>query len=277
MKGVIRGLEVQERDVRVLYDLACFRGVTVDHLAALHFEGRRPAAVRRIGILKRAGLVASMRHGQQHVHHLTRAGYEVLAQYHEPPASWEAIRRRHSGSPLMLQHEQLIVEAKVAFAQAASASSAVLQRFDPLVVQRQQKLVPDAAITLQSNREQSHFLLEVDRSTEPLATIQEKARRYRRWRETKFFPSADGSALPYRVLFVCCTERRRDSLTASLLELHPPVLTLVWLATRDAVAANPLGPVWLTPQALREAHNRHGNPILQPLIPHLQRKKKSSQ
>ncbi len=55
------------------------------------------------------------------------------------------------------------------------------------------------------------------------------------------------SAFPFRVLMVFKSEERRDNTARTLLAMHPPILTQVWLATMEEVMEAPLNSIWVRP------------------------------
>ncbi len=49
------------------------------------------------------------------------------------------------------------------------------------------------------------------------------------------------------------SKERRNNTALRLLQANPPILTQAYLTTREEILADPLGPIWLTPRAYREA------------------------
>jgi len=63
----------------------------------------------------------------------------------------------------------------------------------------------------------------------------------------------DRKSRPFRVLVVCKGEHRRNNLAERLLQFHPPFSTMILIATLGECLRDPLGEVWMTATAFKEA------------------------
>lgn len=164
----------------------------------------------------------------------------------------------HARNPLMLPHDIVIQDVRVAFVRGWGQSEVHYDSSGFAVNGRGRscRVRPDAYLAVDGPTT-NHFLLEVDRSTETHAVIRDKLLGYRELRKTGEFSSPfasnDSPSVPFRVLFVCRSAKRRDNLAGLALSLHPPILSQAWFATIDDVKNDPRGAIWLTPHALRES------------------------
>jgi hypothetical protein len=136
------------------------------------------------------------------------------------------------------------------------------------------RLIPDAYFSISQGNTDQHLFLEVDRGTERVSIIREKLTRYRQLHRSGVF--ARSFAIPHpavRVLFLCPGPKRQTNIAQVCLEMIPPVLSQVWVATSDRFVADPLGSIWLTPHRLRKSQKRNRSPELQPLLPTIQPQK----
>jgi hypothetical protein len=117
------------------------------------------------------------------------------------------------------------------------------------------------------------FFLEVDRSTEALRILVEKARGYRAFYRTGGFARRSGGSpvdfnkYPFRVLMVFMTAERRNNVAELLLHDRPPIRSQVLLTTFAEAISDPFGPIWVTPEEYR---NALGSDM--PTVPHAKRR-----
>jgi hypothetical protein len=121
---------------------------------------------------------------------------------------------------------------------------------------------PDGFIHLRADKpnglEHHAFFLELDRSTESLSILADKALHYRAYYRSGGFAERSGDHPdayrnhPFRVLMVCKSEARRDNAARRLLSIDPPIKTMVWLTTMPEVLNNPLEPIWSRPVDYQE-------------------------
>jgi hypothetical protein len=274
------GIDLQERDETLLRDLFESRIMTLEHVAKLHFEDRSEAAKKRVQKLKAAKLIAERprRVYEPSVLHLTARGIGLLGDLgvttNYPRLSRASLEKRSQVKDLTLRHELEVMDVKTALVSAVRATDHFnIAEFTtwPLLIEfkaeqsgREVTVKPDGFIRIQekgSGEElfEHTFFLEVDRSTETLETLANKACCYREhYRRGGFAlrngrPRTEFESFPFRVLVVCRSEERRDNAARRLLLCHPPILTQVWLTTLSGVCDDPLGAIWARPADYRIA------------------------
>ena len=189
----------------------------------------------------------------------------------EECADIASFSKRAAISELTLRHELEVLEVKVAFHEAAKnrenlsvAEFSTWPRLYEIAVgdndaqySGSKTVKPDGFIRLHEKADSSTwehlFFLEIDRSTEKLETLVQKAACYLRfYREggmaIRFGKTAEEyKDFPFRVLIVCKSKERRDNIARMLGDMHPPILTQVFLSVLEEVCANPLGLIWTLP------------------------------
>ncbi len=201
---------------------------------------------------------------------LTLTGHRAIRQSGVEVDPWPTVRRRRQPNPWVLDHDRQVYGVKAAFAQAAKFGGCCMRAFTadtPMpegsrgraARQASVKPRPDAYMALEREQQIDHFFVEVDRGTESLRRIRDKATAYRVWHRSGDAAAAicgvgsPANAAPFRVLFICSSQVRRDNMASSLLEIEPPVLSQCCFATMEDVEQAPLGLIWLTPHALRRS------------------------
>src|SRR5207249_4391864 len=107
----LRAVQLQDRDIALLRGLFESRILTVNQAAALYFEESLPAAQKRLGKLKAAGLIGERprRSYDPSILFLTRRAFHVLCDgahvLDYPQLSWANFEKRARISPLTLSHE----------------------------------------------------------------------------------------------------------------------------------------------------------------------------
>ena len=278
---------VTARDLQLLRGLFEMRVLTLAHITQLYFAGAAEAAKKRVQILKAARLIAQRprpRPYDRSILFLAKQGFELLSDGGHvsdyPRLAWHAMAKRVRVSPRTLEHELSVNQIRVVFSVAVSRSSGCeLPQFltwpklfafqvqtagwnDSTMVR------PDGYLELIDHGggvERLHFAyLEVDRSTETLGRLTDKAAHYlQHYRGGGFARShgrsaSDYKSMPFRVLFVLANEERRNNLAAALLAANPPILSLAWLTTLERILADPLGAIWMRPCDYRDAVQRAG-------------------
>lgn len=284
---------LQPRDILVLRGLFDARAMTLRHIAALHFEGRSDAAKKRLQKLKRAGWVRerSRPRNEPGVLHLTAAGLETLCASDDTvtyDSSPRLLARRMRVTDHTLRHELAVMDVKIAIIVGVRERPGLsivefstwpadnaFQAVQPAMPGAPSKLAtvrPDAYVHIRDGEDNDYrFFLEVDRSTETLDTIAQKAACYRSFYQRGGFAERCGGRsaavedFPFVVLVVVKSVERRDNIARRLLEIVPPVLSQVWIGTMQMLTADPLGRVWLQPLALRR-HGASGVPSLAALL-----------
>jgi hypothetical protein len=256
-------VELQPRDLAFLRGLFECRFMTIAHAASIFFGGRREMAKKRLQRLKAARLVRSRRaHGfAPSLVQLTALGLRalssagILRQY--PSPSGRSFVKRTEVSQLTINHEIAVTDIKAAFHEHATVAGARIDQFStwPTLHQfRSERRVvkPDAFIRLGTQTTSHCFYLELDRSTEPLGRLIRQAKAYRSCRKATrcLAPAAwdDGRGEHrFTVLYVLRNGQRLANFAKELLAATPPIRSLVWLTTQDALTKNPFGPIWSRP------------------------------
>ncbi len=282
MNPTTSAVELTERDMALLRGLFEARVMTLQHAAVFHFNGSVEAATKRVQKLKAADIVAERprRVYEPSVLFLTKKAFQllsergVLAGY--PKIGWSNIEKRARVSPFTLRHELDVLDVRAAFWKALSSSDVFeITEFStwPLLSQFRSAPRPGARDTLcrpdgfirigereaDGSRSEHSLFLEVDRSTEPQATLAAKAACYGSFYRNGGFAVRNGAPrsavreFPFRVLFTCRNAERRNNAIERMLCNRPPTLTQVWLTTMDELIADPMGAIWVQPIDYRTA------------------------
>ena len=270
-------LQFQDRDFALLTGLFESRIMTVPHIAALYFEGKSEAAKKRLQKLKAVGLIGERerRVNEPSILFLTRKAFGELRDHGSlseyPSLSSASLDRRVRVSDLTLRHELEVMDVKAAFHSAiAQSGQYFLERFNtwPLLYQfdalrpghggTEVLVKPDGFVRIHEKERdgglsEHTFFLEVDRSSETLNTLADRAGCYLDYYKSGAFAvrnGADRSAYkdyPFRVLMVFKTAERRNNTAERLLQNNPPIFRQVWLSTVEEVRSNPLSAIWFRP------------------------------
>lgn len=261
---------IQSRDLRMLRGLFECRVMTSRHASELYFGGRSEMAKKRLQRLRDADIVASRsdRRFEKTNFFLTRRGIEILALAQMladfPKVRGLSLARRMDVSDLTLRHELAVMDVKVSFHRTAPMHGVEVREFGTWPARIQFKserglIKPDAFLRIRdrAGRERT-FYLELDRSTKPLGALVEQCMGYRACRKARVrltTHSWDEDAREHRftVLYVLQNEGRLENFARKLLSSLPPIRSLVWLTTMDALERDPFGAIWLRPKDL-ETH-----------------------
>lgn len=275
-------LQLQDRDLALLRGLFESRVMTIKHIAPLYFGGSREAAKKRLQKIKAAGLIAERRRrsmNEPSVLSLTRKAFTVLqdkgilSEY--PSFSLTTLENRANVSELTISHELKIMDVKAAFHAALSKSEKfAIDRFStwPLLYQFEVsppgygadiRIKPDGFLRIHEKEAGTkgyahECFLEVDRSSEQLDTLINKAVCYLEYYRTGGYAERNGAArseykdFPFRVLMVLKSAVRRNNLAERLAHNTPAILTHTWLTTLGDVTSDPLGTIWIQPKDYRE-------------------------
>lgn len=281
----VGNMELQERDIAILKDVFDTRFITIEHAADLHFQDLKSAAAsakRRLSKLAENGLLkpqdVPLKRAKK-VYRLTKQGLDILIERgilrQLAGEEWDAkLRKRYTDtiSPAILEHEIGMLDIKVAV-NAAIAEQAHLKVIDfgiwPLQykfpVQRDGRTVdqhPDGFLHIAEFRPNEdhprnhYFYVELDRGTETLYIVAQKADGYRQHLRDGGFgqaigrPDAPKKDRTFRVLFVVDTKdasHRRRNICQRLSD--DGIQTHALVATLAEVRKDPLSAIWLTPQA----------------------------
>ncbi len=275
-------MQFQDRDMQLLRGLFESRVMTVKHIAALYFEGKREAAKKRLQKLKAASLISQRKRrvNEPAVLFLTRKGFSLLSTDNllsdYPRLSPTAFEKRADVSPLTIRHELEVMDVKAAFYSALKNSQEfsiaefstwpLLHQFRTLRPGHETEILakPDGFIRIHETESggglsEHTFFLEVDRSTETQETLVKRSSCYLDYYKSGGFAVANGrprsayKEFPFRVLLVLKSAERRNNTAQRLFESNPPIRTLVYLATLKEVLADPVGTTWIRPVDYAEA------------------------
>lgn len=287
---------LQPRDINVLRDLFECRVMSLAHVTALHFEGKKEAAKKRVQKLKDAGLIRERPRaiGEPSLLHLTKGGFQRLRDAGQisrfPNIGVSAFEKRSQVSEATLRHELEVMDVRVALVKALFERPALsiaefstwptLNQFTAIhessAVGRKEIVVkPDGFLRIREAAEdgtyEHMFFIEVDRSTESLEVLAQKAFCYLHFYQQGGMALRFGARreefrdFPFRVLAVFQSEERRNNVAERLLRNNPPLMTQVWLSTMAEIRENPLSPIWIRPKDYAEtmganaSHHLHAN------------------
>lgn len=268
-----QSLVVQDRDIDLLRELLESRLVTLSQAADIVFRGKREAAKKRLQRLKAAGFIGhrDRRPDEPATIFLTNRGISVLidrgilAKYGDIRTP---VTKRAHVSPLTLRHERQVMGIKAAFYSAArKAGKLSIVKFTtwPKLCEfrtrdakgRRFTLKPDGYASLQESPHSGRIIhdlfLELDRSTESLATLIAKAEGYLEHYRSGGYAKTRGvspdryKACPFRILMVVQSKERSVNVRRRLLNNKPPIRTQVYVGTFSEVIEDPLGAVWRRP------------------------------
>jgi hypothetical protein len=278
------GFEPQARDFRLLRGLFHCRLLTIKHAAALFFDGSEEAATKRLQKLV-AAKVLRRREGkfnEPNIYEFTAKAFEVLRDHRQlneyAHFSWtEAMNKRARVGKSKLLHELSVMDVFAALDPAIAAlpnfhvvefgTWPKLYQFllsrkvkDKQGYLRPQtvKVGPDGFLRVfEENSAQKNGLydafLEVDRGSEELKTLVDKATSYWLHYQSGAYAERHGHAgarhkdFPFRVLFVLGSAERLNNFAERLLQKNRDGATQGWLATLRDLLADPLGPIWIRP------------------------------
>lgn len=272
---------LQPRDIALLRGLFECRVMTAEHACALYFDGRGPAAKKRLYFLKSEGFIgerprrpfepAMLCVRKQGIAALQTEG--ILSEY--PAFAVQALERRAQVSPFTLRHELEVMDMKVAFHAALKGNERLslaefntwpllnqFEAFDP--TGRQTLVKPDGFVRIHEREgdvgmSEHSFFIEVDRSTETQDVLVSRINCYLDYYKRGGFAARNGASrfafkdYPFRVLVVFKSAERRNNIAERLIHNVPPILTLAHLATRAEATNAPFGASWITPSAYRDA------------------------
>ena len=279
--GAKPSINFQDRDLQVLLGLFESRVMSLGHVTAMYFDGKKEAAKKRVQRLKSVGVVGERprRTAEQSVLFLPRRGFELLRAQgmltHYPDLTWGQMEGRARVSDLTLRHELAVMDVKAAFSTAiAKTGHLALVEFStwpafyefyasPSPGAPEVLVKPDGFIRIQETDGtgavyEHTFFLEVDRSTETQATLVSRAACYVDFYRRGGLAIRNGGAVgeykefPFRLLIVLQGTQRRDNIAERLLNWNPPVYSQAWLTTMIEVKDSPLGSSWIRPVDARK-------------------------
>lgn len=244
-----RGMVLQERDLKLLRELAVVRIVDRElakSLAGFHSTTRansRLLALVRNGLLRRY-LVGSRGLGQKYFYGLTPKGARVADVPLRGP-------QRHAGRPLVadffFEHQMAINEIyrRIKFpAVPLEGASLHLWKSFYEPVMAGSRLIPDGYFELRTPPGTLAIFLEVDLGHESLTVWKQKVEGYLQFAVSGEFERKSGQSR-FRVLVTTHSQRRMQSLRKATAAVTDRVF---WFATLEGVKRDGLlGPIWLRP------------------------------
>lgn len=274
--GELAGIHIQPRDVDVLRGLFESRVMTLAHISALHFAGKKEMAKKRLQKLKAAGLIRERPRrtvADPGILFIARSGFRFLsvnghlADY--PQITELDLERRVAVAESKLRHELEVMDVKAALVSSIQDMPAFqveefatwprLYEFESCNPSgRAETTQPDGCIRLIERTSErrsiaSTFFLEVDRSTSAPGVLADRVHCYGDFYRSGGFATRCGASreerknFGFRVLIVCKSEERRNNIAAKLLLNSPPVHTLAWLTTAAEITTKPTDPIWIRP------------------------------
>jgi hypothetical protein len=274
-------LQLQDRDLALLCGLFESRVMTIEHIAPLYFNGSGEAAKKRLQKIKAAGFITERQQRSRNepvILFLTRKAFALLREHgcldDYPPFPINTLENRANVRELTIRHELEVMDVKTAFHAALAKSEKFSIAFFstwPLLYQFEIQrpghgaditVKPDGFVRIHETDggdSYSHAcFLEVDRSSEQLGTLVNKAVCYLEYYRSGGFAEKKGASRsafkdhPFRVLMVLKSAERRNNLAERLAHNVPAVLTHAWLTTLAEATSNPLGAIWIQPKDYRE-------------------------
>lgn len=274
--GRKHSIQLTDRDLALLRGLFECRIMTIEHVGVIYFDGAIEYAKKRLRQLKEAGYIRERprRVMEKSVLSLARDGLMLLRDggflTDYPQFSLRALLKRADVSERTVKHELAVMDVKAAFHRAVRGSPTLsIAEFGtwPRLYQFEayhpryglMTIHPDGFIQIVKLLDQGQvrsyrFFLEVDRSTETLDTLVERIACYRAYYWSGDFACRCGKTreeyrqYPFRVLIVCQSAQRRNTLAERLLQHNPPILTQILLSTHTEVSIEPFDTIWVTPQ-----------------------------
>ena len=286
-KPTPRSIVLTDRDFALFRGLFEARVMKLTHIAKLYFEGKEEAAKKRIQKLKASGFVRERKGRRAYesaILSLTRPAFEavtergMLAGY--PSIAWKALEKRLDVSDLTLRHELAVLDVKAALGPAIEQQGncsvtefivwphlcefTVVRRVERKVV----KVKPDGLLRIgetvgDGDVDEHVFFFEIDRGSETHDILVNKAVDYRAYSKSGDLAKRLGEdgAVPFRVLMVFRTParkqtpsiERRNNAAERLLLSSEPFGNFIWMTTLEEILENPLGAIWVTPAAYRQA------------------------
>jgi hypothetical protein len=237
-----------ERDRQIALDCFDHRVLTTGQIKRLHFTDTR-TTVARLDVLYRLRVLDRFRpslprgRGTAPYHWILDEGGALIVaaqkDVERAKLGWQhAVAVSVAASPKLTHHVE-VNEFVVRLAVEAQAVGGMLthwygerwlhRAFDGM-------LLPDTYAALGfRDRPALHMLVELDRGTETLETLRDKAERYERRLDYKFWREVDPL-----VLFVVPSEGRARTVTDTLAGMSPSLAVIVWRkdATRSALTAS---------------------------------------
>jgi hypothetical protein len=268
-------LRIQPLDLALLNDLAEFRFLNTDQIAALHHRGLRNLQ-RRLSDLYHEGYIDRPRY--QYVSHLhtahmvyglgVKAAELLFTDKEEREEKLKQIENNRTTTFPYIAHALMISQFHTALRLAAEKSNGKMELtrwyqgrelYKILKLRGEQtELVPDAMATLKHEGGGYWFFLEADRSSMPNDKVLEKFKIYWQWKREKRYAERLGITR-FRVLTITISDKRKENLRLAAKEADDRKQgsnMFLFLSEKEYSLKNPealFSPVWLSPKD----DNRH--------------------
>lgn len=273
-----RGVSLQERDLNVLLGFFECRVMTLAHVADLYFDGKSEAAKKRVQKLKADGYLRERprRIGEPSILFAGIKTYRVLKERglleRFPDIGATAFEKRAQVSDLTLKHELEVMDVRAAFFRAVKEQPHLtiaefgtwptlyqftVEHASPTHGRRLVTVKPDGFIRIHESTGEGTFehlfFLEVDRSTESLDILAQKAACYLGYYQSGGLAvklggkREDYKTCPFRVLLICKSEVRRNNIAKQFLTNEPPIYTQVWMSISSNISKCCTGKIWRRP------------------------------
>ncbi len=212
------GLQIQDRDLKVLLGVYTHDRLTKDQIVQLFFEGKYTTQTKRRlkklfqnNYLQRAG-----KPWQPLVYSLTAEGYRLLSDHRlVPPDNWK--KRHKPVSDFFLPHHIWMVEVRLAFERSAQLRDWQIPVWiDDATMRRRYRMtpekvpveikgptgkvrvepvpfIPDSYFVVDTGEGQYHCFLEIDRGTTEAKRWENKVKSYLGYRQLGLFQSKYGA------------------------------------------------------------------------------------
>ena len=292
--------KIQDRDLQLFRDLVESRVMRTPHVAKLYFDGSEAAASKRIGKLKNSGFLhgSSTKPSDYANLSLTKKAFDELVKNDRlagcPPMQWKSLERRLEVSDRTIQHELNVMDVKAALRPAVERYEGlslieftVWPRLCAFTIDKNYQMKPvepDGFFRIHRVIDEAQYLfyLEVDRGSESLNLLVDKASDYKAYLQSGHLAERlRVDKAPFRVLMIFRTpsrrripelsiERRNNAAERLTLAGHK---SFVWLTTLEEIVENPLGPIWVTPEDYRTIteHTSYEPRPRNPKAPYLRR------
>ena len=266
-------ISVQPRDLDILCGLYESRIMTRAHLAALYFDDKPEATKKRVQALLRAGYLAerSRQPNEPAILYLAKLGYDLiherglLSQF--PQRNWRSFQKRVNVSDVTIRHELAVQNIKASFASSIRQTEHLtLAEFStwPKMYEfrttrpvtengwtnhREVLMKPDGFIRIHEQEpdgglSEHVFFLELDRGTETIQTVVNKAIGYREYYRSGGFAKRCGMdekeyrLCPFRVLVVCHSEIRLKNIHNIVSNKNLLIKSQICLVTKISITGN---------------------------------------
>jgi hypothetical protein len=237
------GSRLTERDRQIVLDCYEHHVLTTGQIERLHFTGARTAR-ERLSVLYELRVLDRFRppwrrgEGSTPYHWiLDEAGAHIVAELHG--LDRRELKWRHS-TALALSHSaklRHLYEINEFFAQlaqdAARAGGALTEWYGERSSQRlfDGSINPDGyGVVAVPTHAPIHVLLELDRATEPTATLQDKAIRY-----SRALPRSVLSASPPVIILAVPTSARARAAVAAIADVATPISVALWTSSSSSL------------------------------------------